>query len=160
LQRSRKCFFIISGIVLATLMAAVVFLGVRSMNETLLAVSSEAPAYEDPSQAFRIARQQLRSMQKAQLNEVAHGGDADAELAAMAQRQLLDLCKREEQELNLEGMLSMRGYQNPIVMVQQNSVNVLIEAEIITQQDSSLILDMICRETGMESGNVKIIPIN
>lgn len=109
---------------------------------------------------FQMAQQQLRALVKAQLNNVAYDGNTDEELREMAQRQLLGLCKREELELVLEGMLELRGWQEVMVIVSEDCVNVLIAAETITQQESSVILEMVCRETGVTAGNVKIIPIN
>ena len=111
------------------------------------------------AERFRFLREQLRAMEKAQLNDVAHGSDSDPEIAAMAQRQLIELCAREEQELTLEGVLALRGYDDPLVTVHADSVNVLIRAEVVTQQESAAILELVCRETGVQSGNVKIIPI-
>lgn len=138
-------------------LAAVICAGVSSMPESAAVGSAEIQ--RDPIAEFRTLRQQLRAMQKAQLNEVAHDPSNDDELIAMAQRQLLELCTREEQELTLEGILSMRGWTDPVVTVHQDSVNVLLQSEIITQQESSMILELVCRETGVMSGNVKIIPI-
>ena len=99
-------------------------------------------------------------MQKAQLNEIVHDDNTEAEIAALAQRQLMELCSREEHELTLEGLLELRGFDDPVVTVQSDSVNVLLRTEFVTQQECSVILDLVCRETGVQSGNVKIIPIN
>lgn len=147
---------------LALCMAAVVYGGIRQMRTDVAAVDAavEARAPADAMESFRVLRQQLRAMEKAQLNDVAHGSDVDAELKAMAQRQLVELCAREEAELTLEGILEMRGFHSPIVTVREGSVNVLIQAEGITRQESAVILELVCRETGEQSGNVKIIPIN
>lgn len=130
--------------------------------------STDAPAYPvsaavpevDAVTAFRTEREQLRAMQKAQLSEIVHGDGTDAEIASLAQRQLIELCSREEHELTLEGLLALRGFDDPVVTVQSDSVNVLLRREIVTQQECSVILDLVCRETGVQSGNVKIIPIN
>lgn len=119
-----------------------------------------APVQEDAVAAFRTEREQLRSMQKSQLNEIVHGDGTEAEIASLAQRQLIELCSREEHELTLEGLLALRGFDDPVVTVQSDSVNVLLRREIVTQQECSVILDLVCRETGVQSGNVKIIPIN
>lgn len=124
------------------------------------AESVEAAVEEDAIAAFRTEREQLREMQKAQLNDLIHDSGTEAEIAAMAQRQLLDLCGREEHEVTLEGLLALRGFENPVVTVQADSVNVLLKAQLVTQQECSVILDLVCRETGVQSGNVKIIPIN
>ena len=124
------------------------------------AESVEAAVEEDAIAAFRTEREQLRAMQKAQLNDLIHDSGTEAEIAAMAQRQLLDLCGREEHEVTLEGLLALRGFDDPVVTVQSDSVNVLLRREMVTQQECSVILDLVCRETGVQSGNVKIIPIN
>lgn len=162
MKRIRKGIVIGIVILLCLCASALAMWCIQSAGQNIREASAdlENPIYETPIDAYKTAREQLRSMQKAQLNDIAHGADTDAELAAMAQRQLLDLCKREEQELNLEGILQMRGFSKPVAIVQDHSVNILIQTDLITQQDSRVILDLVCRETGISSGNVKIIPIN
>ena len=126
-----------------------------------LSVSADAyvqPENSTPEQ-FRTERQQLRSMQKAQLNEIIFSG-ADADTVDLAQRQLMDILTREEQENTLEGLLEIRGFQDAVVSVHRDSVSVLICADVLTQQESGVILDLVCRETGFLSGNIKIIPVN
>ena len=146
---------------LALCMAAVIFAGVRQIRADVAEAPASAQVQEQSAvERFRTLREQLRAMEKAQLNDVAHGADTDAELREMAQRQLLELCAREEQELTLEGVLELRGYSEPVVTVHADSVNVLIQAEVITRQESAAILELVCRETGAQAGNVKIIPVN
>ena len=160
MSRKTKWLFGLGAALFMLCFAAVLCLGVGSMRQHIAAAALEAPAQEvSPVESFKNLRQQLRAMQKAQLNDVAHDADADPELAAMAQRQLLEICTREEQELTIEGVLEMRGWKNPVATVHKDSVNVLLQCETITQQESSTILDLVCRETGAMSGNVKIIPI-
>ena len=146
-------------VALALAMAAVGwFAGRGSVDAPVAAVV--APVQEDAVAAFRTEREQLRAMQKAQLNEIVHNDATEAEIAALAQRQLMELCSREEHEMTLEGLLALRGFDDPVVTVQSDSVNVLLRREMVTQQECSVILDLVCRETGVKSGNVKIIPIN
>ena len=134
------------------------FAGRDSVDAPVAAVV--APVQEDAVAAFRTEREQLRAMQKAQLNEIVHDDATEGEIAALAQRQLMELCSREEHEMTLEGLLALRGFDDPVVTVQSDSVNVLLRREMVTQQECSVILDLVCRETGVKSGNVKIIPIN
>lgn len=157
----KKSFWIIFALLIALVLASYCILYIQMEKSLDVSVFAETDSTDvDPMLQFRTARQQLRSMQKAQLNSVAHGSNADEELRAMAQRQLLRLCEREEQELTLEGLLQLQGWENAIVTVSDDIVNVLVCAEMITQHESSAILEMVCRETGILSGNVKIIPIN
>ena len=145
-------------IVLALTMAAGWWMGRSSVDAPVAPVN--AAVQEDAVAAFRTEREQLRAMQKAQLNEIVDGDGSEPDIAALAQRQLMELCSREEHELTLEGLLTLRGFDDPVVTVQSDSVNVLLRAELVTQQECSVILDLVCRETGVQSGNVKIIPIN
>ena len=142
-----------------TMAAAGWWMGRNSVDAPAAPVNA-AVREEDAVAAFRTEREQLRAMQKAQLNEIVHGDGTEAEIAALAQRRLMELCSREEHELTLEGLLTLRGFDDPVVTVQSDSVNVLLRTELVTQQECSVILDLVCRETGVQSGNVKIIPIN
>jgi len=123
----------------------------------VLAVNTEKQAYT--AAQFRTERQQLRSMQKAQLNEIIYNSQSDPETLATAQKQLLDLLEREEMENLLEGMLEIRGFNDAVVSIRQNSATVLIQSEALTRQESSIILELVCRETGLLGGDIKIIPI-
>lgn len=135
---------------------------VGNLDMAKRAVEACTPVQQEdrPIERFRTERQQLRAMQKAQLNDIIHDASTDTETADMARRQLLTLCDAEEKELTIEGVLAMRGFQNPVVTVHAGSVNVIIEAELVTRQESSVILDFVCRETGAMAGDIKIIPIN
>ena len=113
----------------------------------------------DEIEKFRTERQQLRQMQLSQLNEIIFSEDSEAEIVAMAQRRQLELMSWSEQETTLEGALALRGFKDALVTVHTDSVNVMIRAETITQQEASVILELVMRETGISGGNVKIIPI-
>lgn len=112
------------------------------------------------AESFRTERQQLRAMQKAQINEIMYSENSDPEIVNLAQKQLLDLLRREEQEGVLEGLITMRGFEDVIVAIQKDSASIFVRAEMLTQQESGMILDLVCRETGLLSGNIKIIPVN
>ena len=160
MNRKTKLLVWCCGILFVLALTAVLYFGFTGMQENIAAYAQRTQEQPlDPVESFRTVRQQMRAMQKAQLNDIAHDAHCDEELKNMAQRQLLDLCEREEQELTLEGVLSMRGWENAVVTVHADCVNVLLQAESVTRQESSLILELVCRETGAMSGNVKIIPI-
>ena len=154
---AKRAFFML--MTAAMLSCCAVFFASADQNRKEIASAINIQT-ENPIEKFRTERQQLRAMQKAQLNDIAHDAASDEETADMARRRLMELCAAEEMELTLEGILSMRGFENPVVTVHSGSVNVLICAETLTRQESSVILDLVCRETGAISGDIKIIPIN
>ena len=124
-----------------------------------LAVTSDSTEPEDPLEAFAAERQQLRGMQKAQLNEILYDADSEDDARAEARRQLLELCDREEKENTIEGVLRMRGFADAVCTVHGDSVNVVVRADSLGRQESAVIYDLVLRETGVTGGNVKIIPV-
>lgn len=126
-------------------------------DETAAATAS---SFDGPNaiDRFRTERQQLRQMQLSQLAEIIHGGDE--ELSALARRRQLELMDWSERELTLEAVLSLRGFQDVLVTMHTDSVNVMIRADAVNQQQAAVILEAVTRETGISGGNVKIIPIN
>lgn len=149
---------------LAVVLTLVVTLGPKILagdpqtQEASAPVETEAPV--DPMTQFRTEREQLYAMQTAQLNEIIYGEKTDDETRAMAQRQLLTMLAQAEKQTTLEGILHARGFPDAVVTVAEDSVNVLLRADIVTSQEASVVLDLVLRETGVTGGNVKIIPIN
>ena len=118
-----------------------------------------SPATNDPMARFRLEREQLRARHVAQLNDIIHGGHADDETVLLAQRQLLDLMRHTEQETTLEGILQSRGFRDALVTVSDDSANVLLRTDAVSQSEAAVILELVMRETGLSGGNVKIIPV-
>ena len=114
----------------------------------------------DPLEEFLLEREQLRGMHSAQLNDIIYGENTDEETRALAQRTLLSLLSWAEQETTIKGILRARGYADCAVTVHEDTANVLVRAEALTREESAVILELVLRETDVESGNVKIIPIN
>lgn len=144
------------------LSAAAGFFAGRSMQGTLpaesAAVVSEAPV--DEIAAFRTERQQLRQMQISQLNEMIHAENPDPEIVSTAQKRQLELMDWSEKEVTLENILQLRGFQDAVVTVHRDSVNVILREDAISRQEAAVILELTAQETGISGGNVKIIPIN
>jgi len=131
----------------------------RKNFERAQSVSSVYEVNITPMESYRTERQQMRQMQKSQLNDIVYGNSSDEEIKKIAHQQLLEIIRMEEYELLLEGILEMRGYGNAIVTIHGESANVILPKETVTQQETAVILELILRETGLESENVKIIPV-
>ena len=46
-----------------------------------------------------------------------------------------------------------------LVSVHQDSANVLVRTDALTQADAALILELTARQTGLTGGAIKIIPV-
>lgn len=131
-----------------------------AMDERRQQSAVSSPAAVDSLEVFRTERQQLRQMQLSQLSEIIHSSNPDAKMIALAQQRQLELMNWSEQELTLESILAMRGFQDVVVTVHTDSVNVMVRSEAVSKQEAAVILELVTRETGISGGNVKIIPLN
>jgi len=122
------------------------------------------PSDEDmacnPFEDFRYERNTVRQTQISQLNELIRSGRDEKEIVALAQKRLLDLMSSMEMETTLEGILKIRSFEDVIVTVCDESVSVFVKTDMLTQQQTAVIFDLICTEMEFSSRNVKIIPIN
>ena len=114
----------------------------------------------DAIAAFRTERQQLRAMQRGQLQEIAADETTSAAISEEARRQIINMAEWSEQETTIEGVLKMRGYREAVATVHEDSVNVLVRADSLSEQECAVILELATRETGKSAENIKIIPIN
>ena len=64
-----------------------------------------------------------------------------------------------ETETTVEGVLRMRGFEDAVVTVSANSVNVVVRADALSQAESAAILELVMRETGQSGANVKIMTV-
>ena len=118
-----------------------------------------AEVQPDPLTRFRTEREQMRQRQRSELNGIIHDAKTDGETLSLAQRQLLEIMDAEQAEVQIEGVINSRGLGEALVSVSAGAVNVLLRSEDLTRQETAVILDLVLRQTGVTSGNVKIIPI-
>ena len=128
--------------------------------ETVTAAADLTDSAEDVIERFRTERQQLRQMQISQLNEIIYGSGTDASIITEAQARQLELMKWSEQEVMMEGILSLRGFDDVLATVHNGSVNIMLRTDVLNEQQTAVILDAVTRELKISAGNVKIIPIN
>ena len=159
---NRKTRWALGMAVLAALLVGDALITQRLVLEKVNRAQS-APAYSqvhsDPMTAFRLEREQLRARQEAELNDIIHTPDGDAETVALARSQLLDMLEHARAESAIEGVLQSRGFEDALVSVSDAAANVLIRGEELTHAQSAVILDLVMSQTGLTGGNVKIIPV-
>lgn len=131
-------------------------------SHKLSAGSPSQPAAEikeDAVEAFIAERKSVRELEVLQLNAVAADDGADSAVRAQALSRLIRLTDNMEKETTLEGILRMRGFEDAVVTVHTDSVNVVVRADELTQSESAIILELVMRETGQTGGNVKIMTV-
>lgn len=155
LLRARLC-----AAVSAALLAAVLLAGARraALDEGPAPVPSPAPGLSVA--AFAADRNAVRSGEISALLAITSDESASDGVRETARLRLMDLYERMEAEAVVAEVLAARGYESPVVTVHGNSVNVVVRTDSLTKEEAGVILELVVRETGVDGGNIKLIPIN
>ncbi|MDL2206582.1 SpoIIIAH-like family protein [Eubacteriales bacterium OttesenSCG-928-N13] len=132
----------------------------QPQDEPVMVVAPTIASNIDPILAFTEERTAVREQEQQQLQAIMQDETADASLKLDAGQRLMTLSDWIEKEVTIEGVLRIRGFQDPVASVHQDSVNVMVRAENLTRTQSAQILELVSRETGLTGGNIKIIPIH
>ena len=131
-------------------------------QDDAVAVVAQQSGYteaSDPLEEYRRQREAARSNEQQQLQDIAHSSDTEAEIIALAKERLLEISERASLETAVEGNLRLRSF-DAVASVNAHCAYVYVRAEILTAQQTSIISEVICQETGFANDNIKIIPVN
>ena len=104
---------------------------------------------------YRAERDSVRTQEIAYLDAIVAQG-ADAETLSDAQRQKLSLINCMELELTVENLVRAKGFREVAVSMHEGSVNVIVGASTLTDEQVAQILDIVLTETGERAENVKV----
>lgn len=144
------------------LLAAVAANVVMNRNEQSLAqAQTAAVSVSNPGaqgsffEMYRSERDSVRTQELAYLDAiVAQGGD-EATLSE-AQKQKMTLVDCMESELNTENLIRAKGFEEVVVSMHNGSVNVIVDADALTDEQVAQILDIVLRQTGETAENIKV----
>ena len=144
------------------LLAAVVANVIMNRNEQKTAradtgaISVSAPGAQGSFfDIYRSERDSVRTQELAYLDAiVAQGGDEIT--LSEAQKQKMTLVGCMESELNAENLIRAKGFEEVIVSMHNGSVNVIVDADALTDEQVAQILDIVLRETGETAENIKV----
>ena len=123
------------------------------------ATAAAAPV-TDPIAQFRQEREQLRSLQLSELDDMINSESTSPEMARMAEEEKLDVLRRYEIEETIAGILRAQGFVGAATCAEDDCVSVLIYADEPTQAQVAAITELVVAHTGVDAANIKIIPIN
>lgn len=106
-------------------------------------------------ESFRKDRDDTREQEIAYIDAIMEQG-ADAETMADAQAQKLSIVEGMEKEMTVESLLKAKGFADAAVTLHDGSVNVILSAETLSDEQVAQVLDILIRETGEKAENIKI----
>lgn len=109
---------------------------------------------EDYFVNYRLQREQSRQEAKAMLSPLLNS--SVIKTREEAQQKWLELSHKIEKESQVENLLKIKGFQDAVVDVTRNGVNVIIYASGLTPDEVRLIQDIVLRVTNVKIDQIQI----
>lgn len=108
----------------------------------------------------RLDREQSRAKQREVLLELINNENIDQEVKAASADEMLAIQKRIEKESAAEALIESKGFNEVFVRIGDNSVDVIVNKETLTDAELAQIEDIVKRKTGVDSDIIRISPMN
>lgn len=118
-----------------------------------LSEASNADAYfQEVRATINTDRNQVISMLTDVIEE-SKDGSAEKNNASQQKLKIIDYMNKEKV---IENLIKNKGFADALVLMTDNSVNVTVNKQEITQSDVAKICDIVMRETGRDAGQIVI----
>ena len=114
---------------------------------------------QDYFAASRLSRAQARDEAVSTLKELSESETADQTAKDEAAAQISALAEDSVTEANIESMIRAKGYEDAVVMIGDESVNVVVAPPEggLQATDVTVIKDIVVAEAGVTAGQIKIV---
>ena len=125
----------------------------EKVGEAVLTSSASAGAF---SASAKLNREQVRSKNKASLLEIINNTDISEDMKADAIASMNRMTDRAEKELDAELLLEAKGFKDSVVSINDDSVDVIVGAAEITDEQKAQIEDIVTRKTERNVSDIVI----
>ena len=105
---------------------------------------------------YRLQRDRVRGKEREMLNEMIDNPNVSPEAKQDAEQQLLELIDMMEKELLVENMLKAHGFRDAIFFYRDDMVNVVIQAENLSEQEFLQIAEMVSSAVGLNIERITV----
>lgn len=106
--------------------------------------------------AAKLLKEQTRAKNKEALTEIVNNEILDSAQKEEAVADMVELTRRSEMEMEAEILLSSKGFTETVVSIGENSVDVVVCLETLSDAQLAQIMDVVTRKTQMPAENVII----
>ena len=128
-------------------------------DSTETGADASGTAEDDYFASSRLSREQARDEAVSTLRELSESEQADQTAKDEAAAQISALAEDSVAEANIESMIRAKGYEDAVVMIGDESVNVVVAPPEggLQATDVTVIKDIVVSETGVTAGQIKIV---
>lgn len=125
----------------------------EKVGEAVLTSSASEGAF---SASAKLNREQVRSKNEASLLEIINNTDISEDMKADAIASMNRMTDRAEKELDAELLLEAKGFKDSVVSINDDSVDVIVGAAEITDEQKAQIEDIVTRKTERNVSDIVI----
>ena len=151
-------------IVLGCMVALLAVTGVLNfvLNDRL-GSSSEPPVnggatVETFFSSYRADREPARAEEFSYLDAIIASADSSESVKTSAEQKKLELLANIETELVLENLIKAKGFEDAVVTMSTNNVNIIVNKAELTSEEVSQILNIILGETSYTATQTVVVP--
>lgn len=159
MSKKKKVIVLVSMVALLVLTGCLNYFLNRPSGSQNVGADSQT-SYSDYFAASRADRESSRS-ETVMYYEAIIGSEASSEEAkANAESGLASLVSGMDTEQRLEALIKSLGFDDCLVTVGAENINVILKSDALTDQEVAQVLDMVTTETGKSLEYVRIKPID
>ncbi len=113
----------------------------------------------DYFEAAKLSREQTRAKNKETLLELVNSDSASEAQKEKAMNEIVAMTAVNEKETATENLLAAKGFQDVVVTIVDDSVDVIVNAESLTEQQIAQIEDVVKRKSECASDKIVISPV-
>ncbi len=113
----------------------------------------------DYFEAAKLSREQTRAKNKETLLELVNSKSASDVQKEKAMNEIVAMTAVNEKETATENLLAAKGFNDAVVTIVDDSVDVIVNAEELTEQQIAQIEDVVKRKTECASDKIVISPV-
>ncbi len=105
----------------------------------------------------KLERDKKRSEMISNLDDIINGQNTSEEIKDQAVSMKLNTIENTEKEVFIENMIMAKGFNDVIVYLSDNSINIVVSSENLESNDVAKIVDIVKRETSISMDNIIIM---
>lgn len=125
-------------------------------GEAVLVSNSVAGNYFDEA---KLSREQTRAKNKETLTELVNNKNTSSAQKEKAMNEIMKMTEINEKETATENLLAAKGFEEAVVTIVDDGVDVIVNAEELTEQQIAQIEDVVKRKTECSPDRIVISPV-
>lgn len=107
----------------------------------------------------KLSREQTRAKNKETLTSLVNNANVSGTQKDKAMKEIMKMTAISEKEMATENLLAAKGFQEAVVTISDESVDVVVNAEDLTEQQIAQIADVVKRKTECSADKIVISPV-